>query len=193
MKSVIKSRVLSGLFFLLGIVTFLAGQTKMSTNIVNFKVSGTSPMHDWDMNSSEAQCSAVFNLDAKNNISDITDMTLTVSSRALKSGKGLMDKKAYNALKAEQHPNITAKLLSADVINKDGRNYEVNSKIRLTIAGKSIDTDLKAQVVKNSETSFAVKGEKKINMLDYGMETPGFMGVRTGKDVVLSFNLTLVK
>jgi hypothetical protein len=47
--------------------------------------------------------------------------------------------------------------------------------------------------VKNSDTSFAVKGEKKINMLDYGMETPGFMGVRTGKDVVLSFNLILVK
>jgi hypothetical protein len=193
MKSATKSRVLSGLFFLLGIATFLGGQAKMSTNAVNFKVSGTSPMHDWDMNSSEAQCSAVFSLDTKNNLTDITDMTMTVSSRALKSGKGLMDKKAYNALKAEQHPNITAKLLSADVIYKDGRNYEVNGKIRLTIAGKSVDTDLKAQVVKNSETSFAVKGEKKINMLDYGMETPGFMGVRTGKDVVLSFNLTLLK
>lgn len=185
--------MLSGLFFLLGVITFLTAQTKLSTNVVNFKVSGTSPMHDWEMSSKEAQCSAVFNLDAKSNLSDITDMTLTVSSRALKSGKGLMDKKAYNALKAEQNPNITAKLLSADVINKDGRNYDVNAKIRLTIAGKSVDTDLKAQVVKNSDASFAVKGEKKINMLDYGMETPGFMGVRTGKDVVLSFNLTLVK
>jgi hypothetical protein len=193
MNPVTRSRLLSGLFFLFGFITFLTAQTKLSTNAVNFKVSGTSPMHDWEMSSKEAQCGAVFNLDTKGNLSDITDMMLTVSSKALKSGKGLMDKKAYNALKAEQNPNITAKLLSADVISKDGRNYDLNAKIRLTIAGKSIDTDLKAQVVKNSDTSFAVKGEKKINMLDYGMETPGFMGVRTGKDVVLSFNLTLVK
>ncbi|MBK8348048.1 MAG: YceI family protein [Saprospiraceae bacterium] len=135
----------------------------------------------------------LFVLDDKGNLKDVTAMNLTVSSKVLKSGKGAMDKNAYKALKADKNPNITAVLKSAEVTTKDNKSYTVKSMIKLTIAGKTLDTELISQVKRINDNSFSVKGEKKISMKDYGMEPPSFMlgAVTTGNDVVLSFDVVL--
>ena len=177
-----------------GMFTLAQGQTKFSAkNTVQLSVSGTSTMHDWVMKTSSGDCSATLQVDGDGNLKDITAMNFSVASKALKSGKDGMDKNAYKALKADKNPNISATLKSADVIMKDGKNYTVKAIINLTIAGKTVETTLDAQAKKINDTSFSIKGEKKISMKEYDMQPPSFMlgAVKTGNDVVLNFDLVL--
>jgi polyisoprenoid-binding protein YceI len=177
-----------------GMFTLVQGQTKFSAkNTVQLSVSGTSTMHDWVMKTSTGDCSATLQVDGDGNLKDITAMSFSVSSKGLKSGKDAMDKNAYKALKADKNPNISATLKSADVTMKDGKNYTVKAVISLTIAGKTVETTLDATAKKINDTSFSVKGEKKISMKDYDMQPPSFMlgAVKTGNDVVLNFDLVL--
>lgn len=176
------------------LVLQLNAQTKFSAkNHINFSVSGTSTMHDWVMKSSDGICNATFNFDDKGNMTELVSMNLTVVAKALKSGKDGMDKNAYKSLKVDKNPNITAVLKSATVSTSDNKTYTIKSVIKLTIAGKTIETDLIAHAKKINDNSISVKGEKKISMKDYGVEPPSFMfgAVKTGNDIVLDFDVLL--
>ena len=180
--------------FLIGMILPGQSQSKFSSkNTVQLAVAGTSTMHDWVMKSSTGDCNATMQVDSDGNLKGITAMNFSVAAKSLKSGKDGMDKNAYKALKTDKNTNITAVLKSAEVIAKDGKNYTIKAIISLTIAGKTLETSLEAQAKKINDTSFSVKGEKKISMKDYDMKPPSFMlgAVKTGNDVVLSFDLVL--
>lgn len=179
---------------LTGSLFTLNGQAKFNAkNNIGLTVSGTSTMHDWVMKSSTGDCNATFVEDANGNLADLTALNFTVSAKSLKSGKGGMDKNAYKALKTDKAPNISATLKSAEVTTKDNKNYTIKAIIKLTIAGKTLETELLAQAKRINDNSYAVKGEKKISMMDYGVEAPSFMlgAVKTGNDVVLNFDAVL--
>lgn len=179
---------------LFGFVGFLHSQAKFTAkNNISLAVSGTSTMHDWVMKSGTGDCSATFVEDAKGNLTDLTALNFTVSVKSLKSGKDGMDKNAYKALKSDKAPTISATLKSATVSSVDNKNYSIKAVIKLTIAGKTVETDLIATAKRINDNSYAVKGEKKISMKDYGVEAPSFMlgAVKTGNDVVLNFDAVL--
>lgn len=183
---------LLGMF--LGFCISANAQTKFSTkNNISLSVSGTSTMHDWVMKSGTGDCNATFVEDAKGNLIDLTTLNFTVSAKSLKSGKDGMDKNAYKALKTDKAPNVTATLKSAEVSTKDNKNYTIKAVIKLTIAGKTLDTELVAQAKRINDNSYGIKGEKQISMKDFGMEPPSFMlgAVKTGNDVVLNFDAVL--
>ena len=63
----------------------------------SFKIQGTSSLHDWEMTSQACKGSVgIFPLEQTLNIAEIT---VEVSVNSLKSGKKVMDKKCYDALK----------------------------------------------------------------------------------------------
>lgn len=194
MKTFKSFRGISLIVLFFGTLLVLNGQTKFSAkNNINLSVSGTSTMHDWVMKSSTGDCSATFVEDAKGNITDLTSMNFTVTVKSLKSGKDGMDKNAYKALKSDKSPNITATLKSATITTKDNKIYTIKAVIKLTIAGKSVDTDLVATAKRINDNSYSITGEKKISMKDYDVEAPSFMlgAVKTGNDVVLNFDAVL--
>jgi len=164
-------------------------------NNINLTVAGTSTMHDWTMKSTSGDCSATFTTDASGNLTGITAMQFIVSSKALKSGKSKMDENAYEALKADKNPQISAMLKEATLTTKDNKTYALKGTMKLTIAGKTLDTELHATLTKKPDQSIMVKGDKKISMKEYGMEPPSFMmgTIKTGNDVTLSFDLNLNK
>ena len=169
-------------------------QTKFSAkDNINMTVSGTSTMHDWDMKTSTGSCEAVFTMDGQGKITGLSRMSYRTTAKSLKSGKGGMDKNAYKALKSDDHPEITAVLKSATVVGS-GDTYTINSKIDLTIAGKTVETDLVTQA-KLDGNIVIITGEKKIDMNTFDIKPPSFMlgSVKTGKDVVLKFNLNLMQ
>jgi polyisoprenoid-binding protein YceI len=177
-----------------GMFNLVYGQAKFSAkNTVQLSIAGTSTMHDWVMKTSTGDCNATLQVDGDGHLKDITAMSFSVGSKSLKSGKDGMDKNAYKALKADKNPTISATLKSADVTMKDAKSYTIKATINLTIAGKTVETTLDAQAKKMNDTSFSVKGEKKISMKEYDMQPPSFMlgAVKTGNDVVLSFDLVL--
>jgi hypothetical protein len=185
--------VFLGLVILM-IQSSLWSQSKYSAkDNINMIISGTSTMHDWEMKSSKGECKTIFNLDNDGKLKDISEMTFSILVKSLKSGKGGMDKNAYKALKADQFQYISATIKSCDIKSLDNKNYTANSIIKLVIAGKTVETDLVTQIKRINDTSFSVKGEKKISMKDYGVEPPSFMlgAVKTGNDIVLNFDLIL--
>ncbi len=161
MKNTLKSVML---LFAVTFFGFVNAQniTGKSTKIA---VDGTSPMHDWSMTSSSANFSGTINGNA------ITNVKFNMPVKNLKSTKGkMMDNKAYDALKADKAPNIsfTATSLSVGKGNLAGK---------LTIAGVTKDVSFPVNVVKNG-ASYNITGTENLKLSDFGMERPGFMGIK---------------
>jgi len=158
-------------------------------------VSGTSTLHDWDMNSTTATCTATFILNAANHLTNVTAIQFSTPIAELKSKHSAMDKNAYKALNKDKAPNISFVLTAgtASIIDAGNGNYTLKCKGKLNIAGSSVETDLSANCKLNADKTITVTGSKNISMKDYNVTPPSFMmgAVKTGNDIVLKFNLTL--
>ncbi len=139
-------------------------------------VLGTSPMHDWEMTGSSATFSGTVSGNA------ITNAVFSFPVKNLKSKKGkMMDNKAYTALKSDKTPDIIFNTSSIPV----GKN---NITGKLSIAGVSKNITFPVAVVKNGN-SYTINGTETIKLSDFGMERPGFMGVKTGNEVTVKVNI----
>ena len=139
-------------------------------------IAGTSPMHDWVMNGSTATFTG------KANGNTITNVKFTMPAKSLKSTKGkMMDNKAYGALKSDKYPNITftAPTLTVGKGNLAGK---------MTIAGVTKDVNFPVTVTKNGK-SYHITGTENMKLSTYGMERPGFMGVKTGDAIKVTVNI----
>jgi len=151
-------------------------------------VAGTSTMHDWTMTSKEATCQATFETDANGNPTKISSLVINIPAESLKSGKGAMDKNAYNALKTDKNKQITFQISSTQINGKS-----ISSNGNLTIAGSTKSTDVTATFELLSNKSIQLKGSKTLKMTEYKVEPPSFMfgSVKTGDEITISFQLTL--
>src|SRR5688572_25780577 len=59
----------------------------------NIKVSGTSNVHDWAMNSSAIESQGRFNFDGKNILRTINGFSFSLNAKSLKSEHDTMDKR----------------------------------------------------------------------------------------------------
>jgi polyisoprenoid-binding protein YceI len=110
-----------------------------------------------------------------------------LAAESLKSGKGAMDKNAYNSLKTDKHKQITFQVTSTKIT---GRNIICNGN--LTIAGVTKAIEVSA-VYDNRNGGFGFKGSKKFKMSEYGVEPPTFMfgSIKTGDEITISFDVAL--
>ncbi|HEY0175530.1 MAG TPA: YceI family protein [Pedobacter sp.] len=154
-------------------------------------ISGTSTLHDWTMKSTKADCNATLTLNSAGQPAGLTALSFSLPAESLKSDHTAMDKNAYKALKTEQFPSITYKLSSATV-ESDG---SIKCLGKLTIAGATLETDVLATAKLNADQSITISGSKKISMKDFKISPPTFMlgTVKTGNDIVVKYNLTLIK
>jgi polyisoprenoid-binding protein YceI len=153
------------------------------------KVLGTSTVHDWHEDVKEF--SGHLTLDNTESLK-ITSLELKVLAESLESGKSLMNKLTYEALKTEKYPNILFTLVGQEKISKvkDGE-YEVLLKGNLTIAGVKKEISLKLKLIHN-ESEIILEGSKKIKMTDYEMKPPTAMfgTIKTGNEVSIEFKTT---
>lgn len=181
--------------FSLQLVCLIAGaQTRYSGSAADLVISGTSTLHDWTMKSSQATCTATFNLDGGGQVSALDALNFSTPATALKSEHSGMDNNAYKALKTDKNPTISYSLSSVSVSpGKDASTIECKGK--LTIAGATRDEDVVAYCKINADNSITVTGTKKISMKDFQIEPPTFAfgTVKTGNDIVLTFHLLLKK
>ena len=154
----------------------LLNAQKLTQKTTTIAINGTSPMHDWTMTST----SAIFTGTVNGNT--ITNVKFVMASKNLKSEKGkMMDNKAYKALKADANPNITFTAASLPL----GKS---NVAGKLSIAGVTKNINLTVNVEKNGN-SYKITGSESLKMSEYGMETPGFLGVTTGDAVTVNVNI----
>lgn len=153
-------------------------------------VKGTSNVHDWDMKAAQFTVKAV--IKENDEVLEIAELSLDVTSEQLKSGKGGMDKNAYKALKTDKNKSIRFNSTKPVTLSKSGDNYKAVVQGTMEIAGTKKATEVSFDIVKTA-SGYTLKGEKKINMPEYNVTPPtALMGtVKTGADVIIEYNVTL--
>jgi hypothetical protein len=185
-------RRISNISFLF--VLLLLGATTLSAQVPlklsaksSMVVTGTSTLHDWESEITNIQLTGKGKKE-NGKLSVIESLTLTIPVKAIKSGKGIMDDKTYDALKSKQHPNIKFELVSAEL--SEGR---IKAEGKLQIAGKSVLVPVNASYSYNGNSELTVKGVHKIDMTRFGIDPPtALMGsVTTGKDVTIPYEIII--
>ena len=159
----------------------------------SFKIQGTSSLHDWEMTSQA--CKGTLSIHPVEQSLNIAEITVEVSVNSLKSGKKVMDKKCYDALKSEEHPNIVFILDQVkDLTPKGPSNYEAVFQGTLHIAGVRKPADIAVQISRK-ENKIQVEGSKSLKMSDFDVEPPrALMGtLKTGNDIEIIFNLNFIQ
>lgn len=156
-------------------------------------IKGTSNLHNWEVNSNLGSINADMKINS-GHVSAIKSLEVKVSVKTLKSSKGsVMDKKMYQALKADEFPYITFNLLSVTKILKTVWMDEIIATGYLEIAGikKLIQLTVYAKTNAGQGTNFNLS--KKIKMSDYGIEPPTalFGLLRTGNEIDIGIKFSV--
>lgn len=176
-------------------LSFAFGQSNYRVSNYSLVIKGTSNLHEWQSNANEVRANGGLTIDATG-LKAIPWFNVEVPVKSIKSPKGsIMDNKTYDALKADNYPNIFFKLDRVGGINNRGGNYEVNLTGTLSMAGASKQIDLYVQGRPAADGSVVFSGSKKLKMTDYGIKPPtALMGtLTTGDEVEIVFQITMRK
>ena len=156
------------------------------------KVSGTSSLHDWEEKVNEVYCDV--NATIETTKVNFESLTFKVKAKSLKSDKDLMDKKTYEALKADKYPDITFKMTSASEMALSSDSFKGTITGTLTMAGKTKNISVAITGKTKSANSMQISGSKKLKMTEFDMVPPtALMGtIKTGDEVTVTFNLNLI-
>ena len=163
-------------FFILATTAFLLtanlnAQSIKKTFSYEITLLGNSNIHKWTMKSSGSNLEANFNMDqATKQLEGIQPLTLNMPVKSLKSDEGLLNSRAYDALKADKFPHITFKLISATPSGS-----QMTLRGQLTISGNTRDITLVANSQRNADGSYVLSGTKAIKMTEFGLTPPKYM------------------
>ncbi|WP_299399384.1 YceI family protein [uncultured Gelidibacter sp.] len=180
------------ILFLFATPQIYAQTYTLNNSASKLTVSGTSSLHDWDLDAEQQKGQLVLNSATE---MSIEKLTLQVTAESLKSGKSAMDKNTYKALDTKKHSTITFQLTEVKNIKASGAdNYKVDVVGNLTIAGvtKKQQISLDMHATANKVT---LKGKKAFNMSDFGIDPPkALLGtITTGDQVTITFHTILNK
>lgn len=180
-----KTLIIISLFF--GMFTGIYGQEYLSQKEESIiKILGTSTVHDWEETVEDFSSSLKLN---KTTSLEIKSLELKVIAESIESGKSLMNKLTYEALKTEKNPTILFSSIRQESVHeiKEGV-YNLILKGNLTIAGVKKEINLNIECTQ-TESEIVLKGSKIIKMTDYGMTPPKAMfgTIKTGDEVTIEF------
>ena len=167
-------------------------------------ITGTSTIHDWISKVNEIKGTYLF----KDNIKDkklpksgsiVDKIRMEIPVLSIESPRGAtMDNKTYNALKSEEHPDIIFEVTHdkiESITDPNSASFKLNVTGNLTIAGYTREITLILDGQKVGQDMLKFKGSFPIDMITYEIEPPTAMfgQIKTGKDVTIDFELTLVQ
>ncbi|HMX05521.1 MAG TPA: YceI family protein [Chitinophagales bacterium] len=154
-------------------------------------INGSSNVHDWEETAQTAtgDASVVWNTDGS---FVIKSFNLKVSVKSIKSDKGsVMDNKTHDALKADEHPYITFKMLSVKSMTKSGNGWAVKVNGDLTIAGFTKNIDISGMVYVKENGKLYIDVSRALKMTDFKIDPPtALMGtMQVADDITIRFKL----
>ena len=169
-----------------------------SNSVINIK--GTSPLHDWGMTAHAFTGNATFSFaenkdDGSSELSAVTEFSLKLPVRNLKSENKGMEKNACKALKEDQYKDIVFELTSARFKASGNRYYLILLHGNLTMAGVTQPTTLKTSARVNEDGTIFCTGSLPIYLSDYNIERPSYLlgTMKVGDVLALNYNLLLNK
>lgn len=167
-------------------------------------ISGTSTIHDWtskvnEINGTYVLKESIAEKKLPKSGSIVESVKIEIPVLSIESPRGAtMDNKTYNALKSEEHPNIIFEVSQdqiKSITDPKAETFQLDVTGNLTIAGNTKEVSLTLDGQKVNENTLKFKGSIPIDMVTYNVEPPTAMfgQIKTGKDVTIDFELTLVK
>ena len=176
---------LSILFFATGVAKAQSFEIIPQSAVVS--IHGTSNVHDWDMKVTKVSSELVVNPSKQ-----ITALTVKIPVTSIKSGKGIMDGKTYDAFDAKKNPNIVFQLTEASPTKWSDKESEITITGNLSLAGETRKISFKTlgKITKTGE--YLLKGNVPLKMTDYKMIPPtAFFGtMKTGDAITVKFDVT---
>jgi|WetSurMetagenome_2_1015567.scaffolds.fasta_scaffold182285_2 hypothetical protein len=192
-------KLISGLWILIITVFTLPAEGQsfiLLKNNSTINISGTSSLHDWEMNLKIFDCNVTFHFEGSE-LKGIEKLAFKCNARDLKSESNLMDKKAYDALKADAFKEITLNLISASAITSAKDIFTGSLTGKLSIAGvtKTVIIPFKGKLItENQLVSLEVESSFELSMADFKIIPPtAILGtLKTGDKVKLSLNAVFI-
>jgi len=157
---------------------------KLPSNVL---VKGTSTLHDWESIVEKTNATITFN-----NFDNVTIETLEVKIEAtsIKSGKKIMDKLTYKALKAKEYPLITFIFKKGEIISENTDFINIKLRGDLTIAGVTKNVTVLSKINKNGD-HITLTGSHELKMTSFGIDPPkALLGtIKTADEITIEFNL----
>lgn len=159
--------------------TFMASKTESKMTIT-----GTSSIHDWESVVSD------FTITGTWTSTSVTGVKGSASVKSIQSGKSIMDKKTFDALKSDAHPQIT---LQADQLTVSGKKVTGTATLRVAGVAKKVNID--ATILSDAVNELKLSGKIGLKMTDFGIEPPTAMfgALHTGDEISVNYTLVLTK
>ena len=159
-----------------------------------FTIQGTSSLHDWEMvsNSFDGSLGSIGENEASLQFEKIE---VTVPVESLLSGKKVMDKKCYEALKFEEHPKIRYRFRKMENLKPTGaENYTATFIGALTVAGQTKTVSIPVSIQQKGN-QIRIEGAKPLKMSDFDVTPPkALLGtLKTGNEITIVFNLNYLR
>jgi polyisoprenoid-binding protein YceI len=117
---------------------------------------------------------------------DGTTVNVTVQLGNLDTGMGLRDKHTKEALEVTTYPTAELKVARSELkFPAAGGESTGDAKGKLTIHGQTKDVTFHYTAGLAGDT-LSVKGSSNVNMTDFGIKTPSYLGVGVKPEVVIS-------
>lgn len=168
-----------------------ASQTSYILNQDGSKMTilGTSSLHDWQMEVRNFKCSTNFITQDKK-ISGIQFAEFSCIPTSIVSDYKLMDKKTYEALKAEEFSSINFKMKKEDIISKTANEFNGILTGNLFIAGQTreIKVPFRGRLLKDGQLK--VEGEINLKLSDFKIDPPTAMlgTLKTGDEISIVYS-----
>jgi len=136
-----------------------------------------------------------FGLDGKTNQlrveDDGTTLKITVPLATLQTGIGLRDKHMREKyLQVDKFPDVVLEVPWSGVkLPADGQTGEGSAPGKMTLHGKTKDVQVKYRIVRTGNR-YQVTGHVPVNVKDYDIEVPSYMGITMQPDIDASASFT---
>ncbi len=164
-------------------------QYRLTEENYNFIVKGTSSLHDWEMEVTTVNGQVVFKNGSKA-IEGILEINVEVKTGSFISDKNLMEKKAAEALRADEYPTIRFRLDDVLTLNNSSDTLKGEVSGMLEIAGIAKTVNIAYELIPLENNEIKVTGSSELLMSDFGIDPPtALLGtIKTDDRVKVTFN-----
>ena len=175
-----------------GIVFFTANvgnaqNFEITPQNLTVSILGTSNVHDWEMK--VAKINSELTLSSSK---QITSLVVKIPVISIKSGKGIMDEKTYDAFDSKKNPNIVFQLTEASSIKLTDKDSEITLTGNLSMAGETRKISFKTVGKITKTGDYQLKGSVPLKMTDFKIKPPTAMlgAMKTGDAVTVKFDVS---
>ena len=155
-------------------------------------IEGTSSLHDWQMKVTDMNCSTKFTIDDRK-INSIQFIEFSCIPTSIVSDNKLMDKKTYEALKADLYSKIDFKMIKGEITSGTGDGFNGTITGNLFIAGQTREIKFPFRVNLLGGGQILVEGKVDLKMSEFKIDPPTAMfgTLKTGDEISIIYSFKL--